>query len=67
MPARNSREKEAMTGSATPNAFSPAAVTAMLSAASGLPSVQGSAVVTRASSRRSHPRPLCASSMRKKT
>ena len=57
MPARNSREKEAMTGSGTPSAFSPAAVTAMLSAASGLPSVQGSAVVTRASSRRSHAAP----------
>ena len=67
MPARNSRENEAITGSGTSSAFSPAAVTAMFSAASGLPSVQGSAVVTRASSRRSHARPPCASSMRKKT
>ena len=56
-----------MTGSGTPSAFSPAAVTATLSAAAGLPSAQGSAVVTRASSRRSHARPLCASSTRKKT
>ncbi len=67
MPPRNSREKLAMTASGRPSARTPSAVTAMLSADSGLPAVHGSAVVTRGSRRLSHARPASASSMRKKT